>query len=92
MQNSDDKIIGYSVAIYTVLLFLVLVFFGYTPYPDSEGYIYCAQESLSHNQFYPFREGLYELPFLWNIGAINAVVASLWLFGSVTPLLIVYIR
>lgn len=90
MQNSDDKIIGYSVAIYTVLLLLVLIFFGYTPYPDSEGYIYCAQESLKHNQFYPFKEGLYELPFLWNIGAINAVAASLWLFNSVTPLLVVY--
>lgn len=90
MQNSADKKIGYLVAIYIVLLLLVLFFFGYTPYPDSEGYIYCAQESLRHNQFYPFKEGLYELPFLWNIGAINAVAASLWLFNSVTPLLIIY--
>lgn len=90
MQNIADKKIGYLVAIYIVLLLLVLFFFGYTPYPDSEGYIYCAQESLRHNQFYPFKEGLYELPFLWNIGAINVVAASLWLFNSVTPLLIIY--
>ena len=33
---------------------------------------------------------LNDYPFLWNIGAINAVVLSLKLFHSVTPLLVVY--
>lgn len=90
MQNSDNKIITYLFIIYTLTLFTILVICGYTPYPDSQGYITCAQEAIIHNQFYPIKEELYQMPFLWNIGAINAVTATLYLFNSITPLLIIY--
>lgn len=85
------KRIIYTITAYTLIQFLILYFFGYTPYPDSQGYLNLAQETLQYNnQFYPAREQLYTLPFLWNIGAINATALSLSLTGSITPLLITY--
>lgn len=96
MQNSNYQIINkqykvfYIIGIYTILQFIILLGFGYTPYPDSQGYITCAQEALKYAQFYPAKETTYTLPFLWNIGAINAVALSLKLFHSITPLLIIY--
>ena len=79
------------IGIYTIIQLIILLGFGYTPYPDSQGYITCAQNALAYNQFYPAKETLYTLPFLWNIGAINTVAFSLKLFHSVTPVLIIYI-
>ena len=79
------------IGIYTIIQLIILLGFGYTPYPDSQGYITCAHNALSYNQFYPAKETLYTLPFLWNIGAINTVAVSLKLFHSVTPVLIIYI-
>lgn len=78
------------VAIFTSLQFLVLLLFGYTPYNDSESYIYIARECISYGEPYPVKALLNDIPFLWNIGAINAVAASLALTGSVVPLLIIY--
>lgn len=69
---------------------VILLAFGYTPYPDSEGYKLLAQEAINHGELYPVVSKLHEYPFLWNIGAINAVAASLTLFHSVVPLLVVY--
>lgn len=80
----------YIIGIYTIIQFVILLGFGYTPYPDCQGYIICAQEALKYGQFYPARETTYTLPFLWNIGAINAVALSLKLFHSITPLLTAY--
>lgn len=80
----------YIIGIYTIIQFVILLGFGYTPYPDCQGYITCAQEALKYGQFYPARETTYTLPFLWNIGAINAVALSLKLFHSITPLLTAY--
>lgn len=80
----------YIIGIYTIIQFAILLGFGYTPYPDSQGYIACAQEALKLNQFYPAKEMTYTLPFLWNVGAINAVALTLRLFHSITPLLVVY--
>ena len=77
------------IGIYTIIQLIILLGFGYTPYPDSQGYITCAQNALAYNQFYPAKETLYTLPFLWNIGAINTVAFSLKLFHSVTPVLII---
>lgn len=82
--------ISYIFAAYTCVLLLVLAFCGYTPYPDSQGYITCAREAIQNGQFYPVSGQACQLPFLWNIGAINAVVLTLYLFDSIVPLLIVY--
>lgn len=80
----------YITGIYTIIQLIIFLGFGYTPYPDSQGYITCAQEALKFNQFYPAKETTYTLPFLWNVGAINAVALTLKLFHSITPLLIFY--
>lgn len=86
-----SKPIIYALAAYTLLQFIILLTLGYTPYPDSQGYMALANESLQYGgQFYPAREQLYSLPFLWNIGAINAIALSLRLTGSIMPLLTIY--
>lgn len=90
MQNSHRQLVVILIAFFTIAQLAILFIFGYTPYPDSEGYVYLAKESIHYQQFYPVRELINEYPFLWNIGAVNAVVLSLWLFHSVTPLLILY--
>lgn len=78
------------VVAFTALQLAVLAIFGYTPYPDSEGYIKLASECVSLNDLYPAASTLNDLAFIWNVGSINAVAASLRLFGSITPLLILY--
>lgn len=95
MQNTTDvpqkhcrQITVSIIVCYTLLQILCLLLFGYTPYPDSNGYILLAQECVEHNTFYPVN--LTDIPFLWNIGSINAVVLSLHLFNSVYPLLVLY--
>ena len=77
-------------ALFCVAQMAVLAIFGYTPYPDSQGYIGLAGDSLLYGEPYPVAEKLGELTFVWNVGAINAVALSLWLAGSVWPLLVVY--
>lgn len=78
------------IAVFTLLQLVVLAVFGYTPYPDSNGYWNIARECMEQGAPYPTANHLKELPFIWNIGAINAVYASLWLFGSTYPLLVLY--
>jgi 4-amino-4-deoxy-L-arabinose transferase-like glycosyltransferase len=89
MQNSNHQITG-IISIFTLLQFIVLIVFGYTPYPDSVGYIEIAHECLAYGDIYPSAKLINDYPFLWNIGAINAVIASLWVSGSVMPLLVIY--
>lgn len=86
MQNSHRKII----LTFTVLQLIVLLVFGYTPYPDSNGYITLAKDCILHGEPYPVSHQISELPFIWNIGAINFVALTLKIFNSVTPLLILY--
>lgn len=86
MQNNYYKII----ITFTLLQLIILYIFGYTPYPDSEGYIKLAHDSLIYNEPYPVSSKLTDLAFIWNIAAINMVALSLKLFYSITPLLIVY--
>ena len=78
------------VGVFTVLQLLVLAVFGYTPYPDSNGYLGIARECLAQGESYPTCRQLVDLQFVWNVGAINAVYYSLKLFGSIVPLLVVY--
>lgn len=86
MQNSHHKII----TAFTLLQLIILCVFGYTPYPDSEGYIKLANDCLTYHEPYPVSIKLTDLAFIWNIGAINTVALSLKLFHSVVPLLVCY--
>ncbi len=86
MQNSYRKII----LAFTLLQLVVLLVFGYTPYPDSNGYITLAKDCILYGEPYPISHQLNHLPFIWNIGAINLVALSLKLFNCVTPLLVLY--
>lgn len=91
MQDSHRQIIAVSIVLlFTLLQILVLAVFGYTPYPDSEGYIYLAKECINEHNFYPIASKINEYPFLWNIGPVNTVAVSLKLFNSVKPLLLLY--
>lgn len=90
MQNSHRQLVLILIAVFTMLQLLILAIFGYTPYPDSNGYISIAEECIANNDWYPIATKINDYQFLWNIGAINAVVFSLKLFHSITPLLVVY--
>lgn len=61
--------------------------FGYTPNNDTEGYIEYAKICLHNNQPYPCTSTIVGQPFIWNIGIINLVEFSIYLFGSVIPIL-----
>ncbi|MBR1687575.1 MAG: hypothetical protein IJ710_03465 [Prevotella sp.] len=91
MQDRSYQIVAASLlAAFTALQVIILFVFGYTPYPDSEGYLYLAADCIREGEPYPVSSQVCTLPFLWNIGAIDAVALSLWLTGSVKPLLIGY--
>ena len=90
MQNSHRQLNIGLIVIFTIFQLIILGVFGYTPYPDSDGYIFLAKECVAYGEPYPITSKLYDYSFLWNIGAINAVIASLALFNSVVPLLIFY--
>lgn len=91
MQNSHRQlIVAAATIIFTLLQFIILFVFGYTSYPDSNGYILLAKECVQMNEPYPVASQLNELPFIWNVGAINLVALSLKIFGSITPLLCFY--
>ena len=89
-SSSDGKLALALIVVFSLLQLGVLALFGYTPYHDSDSYLYVAEECLRFGEPYPIKELLCEIPFLWNIGSINAVVASMALTGSVMPLLVVY--
>ena len=74
--------------IYFIGLLAVLLFFGYTPSNDGEGYIEYSRICLAEGQPYPTNTIYQTAPFVWNIGIINLTELSLWLFNSVKPLLI----
>lgn len=91
MQDRHRQLIPYIIiALFVAAQLVVLLIFGYTPYPDSEGYIRLSGDSLTYGEPYPVSHQLNELAFIWNIGAINATALSLYLFHSIVPLLIVY--
>lgn len=90
MQDRHRQLILGLIVLFTVLQLAILFAFGYTPYPDSNGYLLLAQESLQYSEPYPIVSKLNDYPFLWNIGTINITAVSLALFHSVTPLLVLY--
>ena len=83
MQNSYCKI---SIAFFFFLL-AILLFVGYTPTNDGDGYIEYALMSLKDGQPYPSHSTIMGQPFIWNIGQINLIALSLWLTRSIVPVL-----
>lgn len=87
MQDSSCKLI---VAAFTAVQVALIFLLGYTPYPDSNGYVLLAQQCLANGSPYPVTSLLSDYPFLWNVGAINSVALSLLATGSTVPLQLVY--
>ena len=87
---SNVKLPIVLIALFSLLQLGVLVLFGYTPYHDSDSYLYLAEECVRYGEPYPVKHTLNDIPFLWNIGAINAVAASLALTDNIIPLLVIY--
>ena len=90
MQNRHHQLSLWLIVIFTVSQLVILFTFGYTPYPDSEGYLLFANDAVLHSEPYPVTTCLNQYDFLWNVGAINSVALSLYLFHSYVPLLILY--
>lgn len=67
---------------YFLFLLLIILVYGYTPFPDCEGYLILARDCLLHNDSYPIASQVKQLPFIWNVGAVNAVFFSHKLFGD----------
>ena len=84
MQNSYCKI---SIAFFFFLL-AILLFVGYTPTNDGDGYIEYVLMSLKDGQPYPSHSTIMGQPFIWNIGQINLIALSLWLTRSIMPVLV----
>lgn len=84
MQSSYCKI---SIAFFFFLL-AILLFVGYTPTNDGDGYIEYALMSLKDGQPYPSHSSIMGQPFIWNIGQINLIALSLWLTCSIVPVLV----
>jgi len=90
MQDSHRQLTYILIAVFTLLQLVILAIFGYTPYPDSDGYQLLAQEAIEYGEPYPVSFLINDYPFLWNIGPINMTAASLALCHSITPLLVIY--
>lgn len=76
--------------VFTLVQLTVLAVWGYTPYPDCTGYEYLAREALAEGGLYPTRSQLVSAPFVWNVGAVQAVRLSIALTGGTGALLVVY--
>lgn len=85
-----NKKISTITGIYFIFLLFILFLFGYTPTNDGDGYIEFAQVCLKQHTFYPCYSLILGHPFIWNIGAVNAIEATLFLFHSIYPLLVLY--
>lgn len=83
-----NKVLFAITASFALVLFAILAIWGYTPTNDGDGYIEFAQVCLAQREPYPCTALIVGQPFIWNIGAINLVVLSLGLLGSLYPLLV----
>lgn len=89
MHKTDKWLLALAAA-YAAALIAVLAVFGYTPGNDTDGYIMLAKTCIDEGQPYPCTKLINEFPFIWNIGSINIIAASLRLTGSVLPLLPIF--
>lgn len=85
---SNNRIINIATIAYLAFLLIILAIFGYTPTNDTDGYLEYAQVCLHQGEAYPCSTLIKCTPFIWNIGSINLIVFSLWLFGSFYPILV----
>lgn len=90
MKRKTDNAAAVLIALFAIAQIAILGICGYTPYPDSDGYIALARECLQLKDAYPAAQMLHSYPFLWNLGPINAAECSLVLTGSIWPLLLFY--
>lgn len=89
-MTKTDKSLYLLAAAYLMALFGVLAVFGYTPSPDTDGYIMIARKCIDEGEPYPCTALINGFPFIWNIGSVNLIAASLALTGSIMPLLAVF--
>lgn len=89
-MHKTDKWLLAIAAIYAAALLAVLAVFGYTPGNDTDGYISMAQTCLDEGEPYPCMKLINSFPFIWNVGSINIIAASIRLTGSVLPLLPIF--
>lgn len=85
---SNNRIINIATIAYLAFLLIILAIFGYTPTNDTDGYLEYGQVCLHQGEAYPCSTLIKGTPFIWNIGSINLIVFSLWLFGSFYPILV----
>lgn len=85
-MSANKKIYALSAAYFIFLLFILFIF-GYTPANDTDSYIEYARVCIDYGEPYPCIALIKGYPFIWNIGSINLIVLSLWLFDSIYPLL-----
>lgn len=90
LSQRSKRLIYLLAAIYLVWLLTVLFIFGYTPTNDGNGYLEYAQWCLSEGSPYPTISIYQQTPFIWNIGIINLTELSLWIFGSILPILLLF--
>lgn len=87
LTTTRQRLLLLIAAAFTAALLVVLIAWGYTPTNDGEGYIESARQCLDQGQPYPTLATYRSEPFVWNVGFINLVELSLWLCGSLWPLL-----
>lgn len=85
---NNNRIFNITAIAYLAFLLIILAIFGYTPMNDTDGYLEYAQVCLHQGEPYPCNALIKGTPFIWNIGSINLIVFSLWLFGSFYPILV----
>ena len=87
---NNNRLVYTIVAVFTVIQFAIMLVFGPTLYYDSDCYIYFAKDCVAHGEPYPVASEIGSYDFIWNVGSINIVALSLFLFHTVTPLYFIY--
>ena len=89
MTVDERKRVNVVSAVFFCWLLTVWAVWGYTPTNDGMGYLELADICLKEGQPYPTVSLFHydAIPFIWNIGIINLTILSLWLSGSIAPLL-----
>lgn len=90
MPYNSHRIIYSIIAVFTIIQIAIILIFGYTPYYDSDCYIYFAKDCVAHVEPYPVASEISKYDFIWNVGSINIVALFQYLFHSVTPLFYFY--
>ena len=90
MQVTRQNSVSVIIVLFILVQIGILFIFGPTPYHDSDCYVDAANKALAYGELYPSVWQIRNDGFIWNIGAIDLVQVSLYLFGSVVPVLLLY--